>query len=62
MQVPQLAVRIPIGRRVDLGPIAMSLWWVHDTDTTKGRNSLLQSAGSSRVYVLRAILIKFETT
>ena len=62
MQVPQWAVRIPISRRVDLGPRAMSLWWVHDTDTTKGRNSFLQLAGSSRVYVSRAILIKFETT
>ena len=36
MQVPKRAVRIPIGRKVDLGPRAMSAWWVHDTDTSKG--------------------------
>ena len=40
MQVPQWAVRIPIGRRVDLGPRAMSLLWVHDTDSSKGTELL----------------------
>ena len=36
MQVPQCAGPIPIGRRVELGPIDTSLWCVHDTDTSKG--------------------------
>ena len=36
MQVPQLKGTIPIGRRVELGHRAMSLWRVHDTDTSKG--------------------------
>ena len=36
MQVPQRVGPIPIGRRVELGPRAMSLWWVHDTETSKG--------------------------
>ena len=36
MQVPQWAVRIPIGRRVDLGPRAMSEVLVYDTDSSKG--------------------------
>ena len=36
MQVPQWAGLIPIGQRVELGPRAMSLWWVRDTDTYKG--------------------------
>ena len=36
MQVPQWVGPIPIGRRVELGPRAMPLWWVHDTDTSKG--------------------------
>ena len=36
MQVSQLAGPIPIGRRVELGPRAMSLWWVRDTDNSKG--------------------------
>ena len=36
MQVPQWAGPIPIGRRVELGPRAMSLRWVRDTDTSKG--------------------------
>ena len=34
MQVPQWAGRISMGRRVDLGPRAMSLRWGHDTDTS----------------------------
>ena len=34
--VPQCAGPIPIGRRVELGRRAMSLTWVHDTDTSKG--------------------------
>ena len=58
MQVPQWANPIPIGRRVELGPRAMSLWLVLDTDTSKGREFLFELAGSSRVYVSRAILIK----
>ena len=36
MQVPQRAGPILIGRRVELGPSEMSLWLVHDTDTSKG--------------------------
>ena len=36
MQVPQWIGPIPIGRRVELGPRAMSLWRVLDTDTSKG--------------------------
>ena len=32
MQVPQWAGPIPIGRRVELGPVAMSEEWCHDTD------------------------------
>ena len=36
MQVPQWADPIPIGQGVELGPRAMSLRWVHDTDTSKG--------------------------
>ena len=40
MQVPQWAGPIPIGRRVELGPRAMSLWRVHDTDTSKGQEFL----------------------
>ena len=44
MKVPQWAVRIPIGRRVDLGPRAMSEGWVHDTDTSKG-SEFLSSIG-----------------
>ena len=36
MQVPQWAVRIPIGLRVDLVPRGMFEGWVHDTDTSKG--------------------------
>ena len=35
MQVPLWVGQIPIGRRVEQGPKAMSLWWVHDTDTSK---------------------------
>ena len=34
MQVPPWAVRIPIGRRVDLGHRAMSLKLGHDSDTS----------------------------
>ena len=34
MQVPQLAGPIPIGRRVEVGPRATSLWWVRDTDSS----------------------------
>ena len=64
MQVPQWAGPIPIwsgGSR--LGPRAMSLWWVHDTDYFhRARNSFLELAGSSRAYVSRAILIKCEPT
>ena len=62
MQVTQLAGPIPISRRVELGPRAMSLWWFHDTDTSRARNFFLELAGSSRVYVSRAILIKCEPT
>ena len=36
MQVPQRVGPIPIGRRVELGPIAMSLLWVQDTETSVG--------------------------
>ena len=36
MQVPQLAGRIPMDRKVDLGPRAMSLRCGHDTDTSYG--------------------------
>ena len=36
MQVPQWVGHISLGRRVELGRRAMSLWWVHDTDTFKG--------------------------
>ena len=38
MKVPhaQWAGPIPIGWRVELGPRAMSLWFVHDTETSKG--------------------------
>ena len=36
MQVPQWAGPISIGRKVELGHRAMSLRWVHDTDTSKG--------------------------
>ena len=36
MQVPQMAGPNPIGRRVELGPRAISLWWVRDTDTSNG--------------------------
>ena len=36
MQVPQWEGPIPIDRRVELGPRAMSLSWVNDTDTSKG--------------------------
>ena len=36
MQVEQWAGPFPIGRKVELGPRAMSLWWVDDTDTSKG--------------------------
>ena len=34
MQVPQRVGRIPIGRKVDLGPRPMSLRCGHDTDTS----------------------------
>ena len=40
MQVPQRVGPIPIGRRVELGPRAMSLRRVHDTDSSKGPESL----------------------
>ena len=36
MQVPQWAGLISICRSVELGHIAMSLWWVRDIDTSKG--------------------------
>ena len=36
MQVSQWAGPISVGRRVELGPRAMSLWCVRDTDTSKG--------------------------
>ena len=62
MQVLQWAGTIPIGRRVELGPRALSLWCGHDTDTSKGRNSFLELAGSSRVYDSRGILIECELT
>ena len=62
MQVPQWAGPIPIGRRVEQRPRAMSLWWVRDTDTSKDPEFLFELVGSSRVYVSRAILIKFEPT
>ena len=62
MQVPQWAGSIPIGWKVELGPGAMSLWWVRDTDTSRARNSFLELACSGRVYVSRAILIKCEPT
>ena len=32
MQVPQWVVQIPIGRRDELGPRAMSLWSGRNTD------------------------------
>ena len=62
MQVPQRAGLIPIGLRVELGLRAMSLWWVRDTDTSKDPEFLYELAGSSRVYVSRAILIKCAPT
>ena len=40
MQVPQRAGPIPIGRRVELGPRAMSLRRVHDTDSFIGLDFL----------------------
>ena len=40
MQVPQWAGTIPIGRRVELGLRALSLWCGHDTDTSKGSEIL----------------------
>ena len=40
MQVPQWAVRIPISRRIDMGPRAMPEGLVHDTDTSKGTEFL----------------------
>ena len=36
MQLSQWAGTISIGRRVDLGLRDMSLWCVHDTDSSKG--------------------------
>ena len=36
MQVPQWSGSIPIVRRVELGPGAMSLRLVRDTDTSNG--------------------------
>ena len=62
MQVPQWAGPIPIGRRVELGPRAMSLWWSMIMTLPRARNSFLELAGSSRAYVSRAILIKCEPT
>ena len=34
MQVPQWGGPVPMGRRVELGPRAMSLRWGHETDTS----------------------------
>ena len=36
MQVPQKAGPIPIGRMVEVGPRAKTLWWVRDTDSSSG--------------------------
>ena len=40
MQVSQWVGPIPIGRRVDLESRDMSLWCVHDTDSSKGTEFL----------------------
>ena len=62
MQVPQWAGPIPMDRRGRLGPRAMFEWWGYDTDYFIAWNSFIELAGSSRVYVSRAILIKCEPT
>ena len=36
MQVPEWAGPIPIGKGVEVGPRAKTLWWVRDTDTSSG--------------------------
>ena len=58
--MPQWAVRIPIGRRVDLEARAMSLSEAMIRILTSARNSFLELAGGSRVFVSKAILIKCE--
>ena len=62
MQVPQWAGPIPMVRRGRLGHIAMSKWWATIPITSLARNSFLELAGGSRVYISRAILIKCEST
>ena len=49
-----------MGRRGRLGSRAMSEGWYHDTDYFLGQNFCFELEGGSRVYVSRAILIKFE--
>ena len=62
MQVPQWAGPIPMGRKGRLGPRAMSEGGTTILITSKARISFFKLAGSSRVYVFRAILIKCEPT
>ena len=67
MQVPQWAVTIPMGRRVTVGGSnwdpELSLYGGSMILTLpRPRNSFLELACSSRVYVSRFILIKCEPT
>ena len=62
MLVPQWAGRIPMGRRVIRDPELCLCGGSMILTLPRARNSFLELAGSSRVYVSRAILIKCEPT
>ena len=62
MVVPQWAGRIPMGRRVIWDPELCLCGGAVIQILPIARNSFLELAGGSRVYVSRAILLKCEPT
>ena len=62
MLVPQWGDRIPMSRRVIWDPELCLRGGTAVQILPRSRNSFLELAGSSSVYVSRAILIKCEST
>ena len=62
MLVSQWAGRIPMGRRVIWDPVLCLCGGAVIQLLLRARNSFLELAGGSRVYVSRAILFKCEPT